>query len=399
MILWTYAKNGRAMTVSLMSFSNYMPYIIVSLLAGTFVDRHRKKKIMLVTDSIAAICSMLVFALCSKNLLQIWHIYLVNCIIGSMNAFQGPASAVAIGKIVPKDKLAQISGMNSFSNNLVSVISPILATSLYAIGGLEVVLIIDLVSFLFAFLILLFVIKIPECTHQDMEKKPLFSGCYDGFCYLSDNKGIFMIIITMALLNFFSRLTYENILTPMILSRSGGNSAVLGIVNAVMGVGGIVGCIIVSFGKRKRNAVKMIYLSVIFSFLCGDVMMSVGRNVIAWSVAGLAANLPIAFINAGQTEILYKHIPEKIQGRIFSVRNAIQYSTIPIGILLGGFLADYVFEPFMMTENPVAKCLQFLVGKGSGSGMAVMFLFTGVLGALFSFVSYNQKHIRKLGEK
>jgi hypothetical protein len=113
----------------------------------------------------------------------------------------------------------------------------------------------------------------------------------------------------------------------------------------------------------------------------------------------LAANLPIAFINAGQTEILYKHIPEKIQGRIFSVRNALQYSTIPIGILLGGFLADYVFEPFMMTENHVAKCLQFLVGKGSGSGMAVMFLFTGVFGALFSFVSYNQKDIRKLGEK
>jgi hypothetical protein len=64
--------------------------------------------------------------------------------------------------------------------------------------------------------------------------------------------------------------------------------------------------------------------------------------------------------------------------------------------LLGGFLADYVFEPFMMTENPIAKCLQFLVGKGSGSGMAVMFLFTGVFGALFSFVSYNQKDIRKL---
>jgi hypothetical protein len=212
---------------------------------------------------------------------------------------------------VPKDKLAQVSGMNSFSNNLVSVISPILATSLYAIGGLEVVLIIDLVSFLFAFLILLFVIEIPENTHQDMEKKPLFSGCYDGFCYLSGNKGIFMIIITMALLNFFSRLTYENILTPMILSRSSGNSAVLGIVNAVMGVGGIVGGIIVSFGKRKRNAVKMIYLSAIFSFLCGDVMMGVGRNVIAWSFAGLAANLPIAFINAGQMEILYKHIPEK----------------------------------------------------------------------------------------
>lgn len=47
--------------------------------------------------------------------------------------------------------------------------------------------------------------------------------------------------MTMALLNFFSRLTYENILSPMILARSGNDSIALGIVNAVMGIGGIVG--------------------------------------------------------------------------------------------------------------------------------------------------------------
>ena len=57
LILWAYTKNGSAMTVSLMSFFNYVPYIIVSLFAGTFVDQHSKKKIMLVSDSIAAICS------------------------------------------------------------------------------------------------------------------------------------------------------------------------------------------------------------------------------------------------------------------------------------------------------------------------------------------------------
>ena len=54
LILWAYTQNSSAMTVSLMSFFNYMPYIIVSLFAGTFVDNHSKKKIMLISDSIAA---------------------------------------------------------------------------------------------------------------------------------------------------------------------------------------------------------------------------------------------------------------------------------------------------------------------------------------------------------
>lgn len=251
-------------------------------------------------------------------------------------------------------------------------------------------------TFMNAFLVLILILKIPEDISQKVKKKSVFSGCNEGFQYLKQNNGIFIVIITMALLNFFSRLTYENILSPMILSRSANDSVTLGIVNAVMGIGGIVGGIIVSTGKVRANSVKMIYISAFVSFLLGDIMMGIGRNVIVWSIAGLAASLPIPFINAGQMVILYQNIPEEIQGRIFAVRNAIQFSSIPLGILLGGFLADYVFEPFMFKKNAVTLCLRMLVGEGAGSGMAVMFLCTGILGALFSFIFYQRKDIRNL---
>lgn len=399
LILWAYTQNGSAMTVSLMSFFNYMPYTVVSLFAGAFVDSHRKKRIMLVTDTAAALCSAVILALTVGNNLQIWNIYAVNFVIGCMNAFQGPASAVAVGKAVPKEKLEQVSGMNSFSGNLVAVLSPVIAASLFSLGGLRVIIAVDLLSFSFAFLVLLFIFKVPEEKLAKKEKQPVFAGCAEGFRYLRSNRGIFMILLTMALLNFFSRLTYENILSPMILARSDNDSVVLGIVNAVMGIGGIAGGIIVSAGKIKAKSSKMIYISAMLSFLLGDVMMGAGRNVVFWSAAGLAASLPIAFINAGQVVILYKRVPEEIQGRIFSVRNAIQFSTIPLGILLGGFLADYVFEPFMMTENAVACVLHRIVGEGMGSGMAVMFLCTGIMGALFSFIFYQQKDIRELDEQ
>lgn len=125
--------------------------------------------------------------------------------------------------------------------------------------------------------------------------------------------------------------------------------------------------------------------------------MSVGRNVIFWSIAGVMASLPIPFVIAGQRLVLYEKVPEQIQGRVFAVRNAIQFSTIPLGILLGGFLADYVFEPFMRKENGITAVLHTLVGTGSGSGMAVMFLCTGILGSLFSFISYHKKEIKAFG--
>lgn len=396
LILWVYTVRHSALTVSLMSFCSYVPYILISPFAGTFVDRHSKKKIMLAADSIAALCTCSVLILSMSGNLQIWHIYLINTVIGCMNAFQSPASSVALGKLVPQDKLANVSGMNSFSGNLTTVLTPVLAAALFAINGLPLILFIDLCSFAAAFGVLLLAITIPEQAPSETERQSLFGGCKDGLQFLWNNKGILMIVLTMALLNFFSRLTYENILSPMLLSRSGDNSMVLGIVNAVMGIGGIAGGLIVSAGKLSKDNIRMIYVSAALSFGFGDLLMGVGQNAIVWGIAGLAASLPIPFINAGQNVILYKKVPVEMQGRIFAVRNAIQYSTIPLGILLGGFLADYVFEPFMQGNTPAASTLQKLVGVGTGSGMAVMFLCTGILGLTFSVLSYYHKDIQAM---
>lgn len=398
LILWAYTKSGSALQVSLMSFCSYVPYVFASLFAGAVVDRNSKKKIMLASDTVAAAGSVAVLFLALAGSLQIWHIYLVNMLTGFMNAFQQPAAAVALGRIVPEDKLANVSGMNSFSMNLTTVLTPVLAAALYAFGGLGLILTVDLGSFILAFSVLFAWIPIPKTEngeHTDSGDSALV-GCREGFAFLTANRGILMIAVTMALLNFFSRLTYENILSPMILSRSGNDSFALGVVNAVIGLGGILGGFLVSAGLFSKDHVRMIYFSAIFTFLLGDLLMGLGRGVLLWSLAGLAASLPIPFINAGQNVILYKMIPDEMQGRVFAVRNAIQFGTIPIGILLGGFLADYVFEPFLAESNPVTAALHLLVGEGPGSGMAVMFLCTGICGSLFSFLSYHSREIQKL---
>ena len=179
--------------------------------------------------------------------------------------------------------------MNSFSNNLIVVFSPMLAAFLFSAGGLSLILLIDLASFVFAFCILLFFIVIPE-QFQDREHREPFAGIADGFAFLKKEKGILYIMLTMAFINFFSRLTYENILSPMILARSSGESIALGMVNACMGIGGIIGGVIVSVKKESTHKATAIYLSAALSFLFGDLIMAVGKNTFWWSVAALAAS-------------------------------------------------------------------------------------------------------------
>lgn len=397
LVLWAYEQSRSALSVSVMSFCKYVPYILLSIVVGTFIDRHKKKTIMLVSDTVAAVGSLAVLLLMISGHLSVWHIYIVNAVVGITNAFQEPASAVAVGKLVPKDKISNVSGMNSFSSNLVVIFSPMLASVLFAVGGLPLILLVDLVSFAVAFCVLLFFIYIPYEFEKKDHQSP-FAGTVEGFRFLKKEKGILYIMLTMALINFFSRLTYENILSPMILARSGGNSIALGIVNAFMGIGGIVGGVVVSLKKESRRKASAIYISAALSFLFGDLIMAVGNNAFWWSVAATAASVPIPFIMANQNTISYQKVPENMQGRVFAVRNAIQYSTIPIGILLGGYLADYVFEPFMVSGVEFAQLLGKLVGNGSGSGMATMFLCTGICGFTVSVLSCFNKEIRKLND-
>lgn len=320
--------------------------------------------------------------------------------IGVTNAFQSPASSVVTGILVPDGQYHKASGLHSISSNLVMIAAPMLAGTLIAFAGLAIVLLIDFITFLFAIMTILFLVDIRESIGpEDGEHTTGFTGFRQNYAFLTKQKGILHIILSMALLNFFSRLTYENILSPMILSRSGGNSTVYGIVSGVLGLGGVLGGFLVSVEKKKRDPLKLIYFSAAFSFLFGDFLMGIGRNLWVWCAAGLAASIPIPFVLAGQNIILYREVPRQMQGRIFAVRNAFQFSTVPLGIFLGGYLADYVFEPFMASNHMLSSALQKIVGTGYGSGMAVMFLCTGILGCVSSLWGYRNKGIRELRKK
>ena len=110
LVLWAYGQSHSAMSVSLMSFCNYVPYVFLSLFVGSFIDRHKKKTIMLVSDSIAAAGSLAVLAFLFMGCLEVWNIYAINVVVGITNAFQQPASAVATGRLVPKEKISNVSG-------------------------------------------------------------------------------------------------------------------------------------------------------------------------------------------------------------------------------------------------------------------------------------------------
>ena len=81
LVLWAYGQSHSAMSISLMSFFHYVPYIFCSLFVGGFIDRHKKKTIMLLSDSIAAAGSLIVFiCLLQGNLCSPYYNWHYKCV-------------------------------------------------------------------------------------------------------------------------------------------------------------------------------------------------------------------------------------------------------------------------------------------------------------------------------
>ena len=102
LVIYLYEKTGSALQTALLSICSYAPYVIMSIFAGALSDRWDKRKVMLVCDVIAAMCTVSVFVLIRTELLVPWHMYVLNAVNGLMNTVQQPASDVSMSLITPE---------------------------------------------------------------------------------------------------------------------------------------------------------------------------------------------------------------------------------------------------------------------------------------------------------
>ncbi len=397
LIIWVYQQNGTAQSVTLLSFFTYLPSILFSFVAGTLADRWDKKRVMLVCDTFAACGTLSILLLHQAGALQIWHLYLVNFLISFMNAFQSPAANVATSLLVPPEHYHRASGLQGFSGSLVSILTPALAAAVLAFGGLRVVFLVDLVTFAIAFLSLLLFIRIPAILHDDDGKAtPFLESVLSGLRFLRENKVLLQMILYMSFINLLAYFTGYGILPAMILARSGDSQTVLGMVSSAIGVGMLVGSFLVTVLPKPKSRTRVVFLTMAFSFCFGDLVWGAGRTAWVWVLGSFFGNMLVPFTTAGMTTIMRTKVPLAMQGRVFSARDTVQFFTIPIALFFSGYLADNVFEPFMAGTSAFRNFWIPLVGSGKGSGMAILFLITGIAGVVSSLLCLRKKKFREL---
>lgn len=314
-----------------------------------------------------------------------------------MNTVQQPASDVATSLLVPQKHYQKVSGMRSLSNSLVTILTPVLATALLSFTSIKVVILFDLITFTTAFVALLCFVRIPQVTKRSAaESETILQAAKSGLRYLRDNRGILDLILFLAIINFTASI-FNAALPAMMLSRADGGELALGMVNTATGIATMFGSILVTMLPAPKSRVRVIFNSLLFSMSTENFILAFGRSTPVWCVGAILGWVFIPVMNANMDVVFRTKIPIEMQGRVYSARNTLQFFTIPLGYLCGGFLVDRVFEPFM-AALPMNSLWVVLFGAGKGSGAALLFFVIGIFGALSCLPFRTDKNIWRLEE-
>ena len=393
LMIWVWDRTHEATATVLMGAFSFAPLLVLTPIAGAFVDRWNRKKTMILSDLIAGIGTIAIFVLFSMNILEVWHLYIIGIFVGAFGAFQYPAYSAAISMLVEKKHYVRADSMLSIVDASSTIFAPPLAAVFMVIVGIQGILVFDILTFCLAIGVVL-PLNIPQ-PESKMEKKGI-KGLYEdslfGFKYVNTIRPLLMILIMYAMMNFMDTIS-GRAMQIMVLARTGDSQSMLALVFSAIGIGAMVGGIItVVWGGPKRR-MRFLVISSMFSFILGIVVLFDSPYIWALGVFAVALTYPLA--NGCSQGFWQAKVAPDIQGRVFAARRFIAMSLSLVGILLSGPLADQVFGPAMMPGGALASSLSWLIQPGVGAGLTLMVLIFAIGSTLIAIIGYSFHSIRE----
>lgn len=389
--IWAWQQYNSATVLAIVGVCTWVPGLIFAPFAGALVDRWNRKLVMMLSDLVSGLTTVAILIIYLTSHLEIWQLCVAGAISGVFQAFQWPAYSAAISVMIPKKHFARASGMMSMAEWGSGILAPVLAGALIVPIGLQGILLIDIVTFVFAVSTLLFVYipPTPITEEGELAKTNIWQEALFGFKYIYQKTSLFLLQLIFAAGNLMASWG-AILIAPLILSKTNTNAATFGLVESAGALGGIIGSsLITAWGGPRKKIVGVLAGWALAGFL-GYFIIGMGKGLPAWLIGSFFGSFFGPVINSSNQAIWQSKVPPEIQGKVFSVRRIIAQMTGPVGVLLAGPLADRVFEPAMQTDSTLSTIFGPYFGYTAGSGIALMIalagLITGIVGVSGFFI-------------
>ncbi|GAB4573616.1 MAG: MFS transporter [Anaerolineales bacterium] len=336
-------KTGSATVLATASLFGMLPQILLGPIAGTVVDRGNRRIIMIVSDSLIALSTLLLAYLFWSGAAEVWHIYLALTLRSAGGAFHYPAMASSTSLMVPKEHLSRVAGANQTLHGLVNIVAPPVGALLVAALSTHNILMIDVLTALLGITPLLF-FAIPQpprkAEHPFAPKASFLQDMGAGFKYMASWPGLLMLGLMAAILNFL--LAPVSAFMPLLVTKYFKLGALeLGSLDSFFGIGMITGGITLGVWGGFKRKIATSLTGIIFFSIAVLAIAAAPPNafwIVMVSMALIGFLMPMA--NGPIHAIFQTVIEPDMQGRVLSLVGSVAQAMMPISLLVAGPVTD-----------------------------------------------------------
>ncbi len=311
--------------------------VLVGLPGGALVDRWNRKRIMLAAEAGQALAvASLVFALW-LDVVSVPHMVVVAALMGVCNALFGPAESAALVRIVPQEQLSTALAMNAARGSVGQLSGTALGGFLFAVGRL-VPFAFNVLTHTVSFVALAFV-RVPHTAVERQPGRRLGKEMDEGLRWVWRQRHVRVTVLCAVSLNFFFSAYY--IVIIVLASARGAAPGEIGVMAAMLGVGGIVGALLAPYLYRMLSP----YLSIIGVFWALAVLTPLAVFIDQGLLMGvlffaMALLPPTANTTISTYQLLLT--PDRLRGRLAGVMGMISGMSAAAGPAFGGLLVQAV---------------------------------------------------------
>jgi DHA3 family macrolide efflux protein-like MFS transporter len=334
----TYKMHGTAAQITLITVSFMLPFALISPVAGVFVDRWNVKQTMIASDLIRAVLALLlVFA---TNLNQIYAILFV---LSAVSTFFVPAQSVTLRTVVPKEGLMAANTLIQQAFQVMRIISPAMAGAMVAWFGANSCYVVDSVSFVCSATLIGTVLIVrqaatPAPKSEGSKLRSVITDMGMGLKFIFTHSIITFVILSMAA-GMFALSCFGPLIAVYVRDELNAGSVWFGIINAMIGVGMILGSLVLNkFAQKLPKSQLVIWgLLVIAVFV---VVMASFKNIPMAAVGTFGIGVGIVFIIVAAQTLMQQRTPIELVGRVSSSFMSVLSVAQLFGLVFSGSLAQ-----------------------------------------------------------
>lgn len=389
--IYVYERTGLASASTLIMLLGFLPMLLLTPLAGVLADRYDRRLLMLLGDGVSALGILYILFAMKGEGAALWQVGAGVLFSSIFSSLVEPSFRATVSDMLSPEDFSRASGLTQLTNSAQYLISPLLAGVLMKVGGMRLLLLLDIGTLLPTALAILFVRRgLPR--KEQVEKQRFLRDMGEGLRALRVHRGIFALALLGTAISFFLGVV-QSLFTPFILSFA--DRAVLSVSTTVAATGMLVSSLWLGIRRAKGSRSKTLFLALgVAGLFMAAMAVSHGITLVTMMAFCFFACLP--FANMSLDYLVRTNIHKQLEGRIWGMIGLISQLGFVAAFAVAGPLADFVLKPLLQKGVPVFLSINRLLGGGVGAGMRLLIVISGLCMSLTALFVHNNQDIRAL---